>query len=58
MISLVLFFRKPGVTTDNPEAILKKTRANLKKVSVENSEVSQAKRNLAPEFEAMANKTP
>jgi hypothetical protein len=29
----------------------------LKKVSIENSEVSQAKRNLAPEFEDMANKT-
>jgi hypothetical protein len=43
---------------NNPEAILKKTRAKLKKVSIENSEVSQAKRNLAPKFEAMANKTP
>jgi hypothetical protein len=43
--------------TDNPEAILKKTKAMLKKVSIENSEVSQAKRNLAPEFEDMANKT-
>jgi hypothetical protein len=42
---------------DNLEAILKKTRAKLKKVSIENLEVSQAKRNLAPEFEAMANKT-
>jgi hypothetical protein len=43
--------------TNNPESILKKTRAMLKKVSIENSEVSQTKRNLAPEFEAMANKT-
>jgi hypothetical protein len=43
--------------TDNPKAILKKTKAKLKKVSVENSEVSQAKRNLAPKFEAMTNKT-
>jgi hypothetical protein len=42
--------------TDNPEAILKKTRAKLKKVSIENLEVNQAKRNLAPKFEAMANK--
>jgi hypothetical protein len=39
------------------EAILKKTRAKVKKVSIENSEVSQAKRNLAPEFKAMTNKT-
>jgi hypothetical protein len=44
--------------TDNPKAILKKTRAKLKKVSVENSEVSQAKRNFTSEFEAMTNKTP
>jgi hypothetical protein len=42
---------------DNPKAIIKKTRSKLKKVSIEISEVSQAKRNLAPEFEAMANKT-
>jgi hypothetical protein len=50
-------FDFPENYIDNPEAILKKTRAKLKKVSVENLEVSQAKRNLAPEFEAMANKT-
>jgi hypothetical protein len=42
---------------DNAEAILKNTRAKLKKVSVENLEVSQAKRNLASKFEAMNNKT-
>jgi hypothetical protein len=47
----------PENYTNNLEAILKKTRAKLKKVSVENSEVSQAKRNLASEFEAIANKT-
>jgi hypothetical protein len=47
----------PENYTNNLEAILKKTRAKLKKVSIENSEVSQAKRNLAPEFEVMANKT-
>jgi hypothetical protein len=50
-------FDFPENYTDNLEAILKKNKAKLKKVSVENSEVSQAKRNLAPEFEAMANKT-
>jgi hypothetical protein len=43
-------FDFPKNYTDNPEAILKNTRAKLKKVSVENSEVIQAKRNLAPEF--------
>jgi hypothetical protein len=50
-------FDFPENYTDNPEAILKKTRAMLKKVFVQNSKVSQAKRNLASEFEAMANKT-
>jgi hypothetical protein len=50
-------FDFPENYIDNPEAILKKTRAKLMKVSVENSEVRQAKRNLAPKFEAMANKT-
>jgi hypothetical protein len=50
-------FDFPENYTDNPGAILKKTRVKLKKVSIENLEVSQAKRNLAPEFEAMANKT-
>jgi hypothetical protein len=50
-------FDFPENYTDNPEAILKKTRAKLKKISIENSEVSQAKRNLALEIEAMANKT-
>jgi hypothetical protein len=47
-------FDFPENYTNNLEAILKKTRVKLKKVSVENSEVSQAKRNLAPAFEAMA----
>jgi hypothetical protein len=51
-------FDFPKNYTNNPEAILKKTRAKLKKVSIENSEVSQAKKNLASKFEAMANKTP
>jgi hypothetical protein len=44
--------------TSNPEAILRKTRARLKKTSVvETSGDSQAKRSLALEFEAMADKT-
>jgi hypothetical protein len=50
-------FDFPENYIDNPKSILKKTRAKLMKVSIENSEVRQAKRNLAPKFEAMANKT-
>jgi hypothetical protein len=42
----------------NPEAILRKTRARLKKTPVvETLGDSQAKRSLALEFEAMADKT-
>jgi hypothetical protein len=34
-------FDFPENYTDNPEAILKKTRAKLKKVFIENSEVTK-----------------
>jgi hypothetical protein len=44
--------------TSNPKAILRKNRARLKKTSVvETLGDSQAKRSLASEFEAMADKT-
>jgi hypothetical protein len=44
--------------TSNLRAILRKTRARFKKtLVVETSGDSQAKRNLASEFEAMADKT-
>jgi hypothetical protein len=44
--------------TSNPEAILRKTRARLKRTPVvETSRDSQAKRSLASKFEAMVNKT-
>jgi hypothetical protein len=44
--------------TSNPKAILRKTRARLKKTPVvETLGDSQAKRSLALEFEAMADKT-
>jgi hypothetical protein len=44
--------------TSNPEAILRKTRARLKKTPVvETLGDSQAKRSLASEFEGMADKT-
>jgi hypothetical protein len=51
-------FDLPEDYTSNPKAILRKTRARLKKTSVvETSGDSQAKRSLASEFEAMADKT-
>jgi hypothetical protein len=42
---------------DDPEALLKRTRAKLKKVLVLESEDNRIRRSLTPEFEAMANKT-
>jgi hypothetical protein len=43
--------------TDNPEALLKKTRARLRKISEVDSEDNQIRRGLTPAFEAMANKS-
>jgi hypothetical protein len=42
---------------DDPEVLLKNTRAKLKKVLVIVSEDSQTRRSLTIEFEAMANKS-
>jgi hypothetical protein len=39
------------------EAIIRRTRAKLKKVSTLKSEDNQIRQSLTPEFEAMANKT-
>ena len=50
-------FDLPTNYIDNPEALLKRTRAKLKKVSALESEDNQIRRSLTPEFEAMADKT-
>jgi hypothetical protein len=42
---------------DDPEALLKRTKAKLKKVLALESEDKQIRRILTPEFEAMADKT-
>ena len=42
---------------NNPKALLKRTKAKLKKVSALESEDNQIRRGLTPEFKAMANKT-
>ena len=42
---------------DDPKALLKRTKAKLKKVSALGSEDNQIRRSLTPEFEAMANRT-
>ena len=43
---------------DDPEALIRRTNAKLKKVSALESKDNQIRRSLTPEFEAMANKTP
>ena len=42
---------------DDPEALIRRTRAKLKKVLALESEDNQTRRSLTPVFEAMANKT-
>ena len=42
---------------ENPEVLLRRTKAKLKKVWALESEDNQIKRSLTPKFEAMANKT-
>jgi hypothetical protein len=42
---------------DDPEALLKRTMAKLKRVSALESEDNHIRRSLTPEFEAMANKS-
>jgi hypothetical protein len=50
-------FDLPTNYIEDPEALIRRTRAKLKKVSISVSEVNQIRKSLAPEFEAMANKT-
>jgi hypothetical protein len=42
---------------DDPEALLRRTKAKLKKVSALESEDNQIRQSLTPEFEAIADKT-
>jgi hypothetical protein len=50
-------FNLPTNFIDDPEALLKRTKAKLKRVSVLESEDNHIRRSLTPEFEAMANKS-
>jgi hypothetical protein len=50
-------FDLPTNYIDNLEALLKRTKAKLKKVLALESEDNQIRRSLTPEFEAMADKT-
>ena len=42
---------------EDPEALIRRTRAKLKKVSALESEDNQIRQSLTPDFEAMANNT-
>jgi len=49
-------FDLPTNYVDDPEALLRITKAKLKKVSALESEDNHIRRSLTPKFEAMANK--
>ena len=50
-------FDLPTNYIEDPEALIRKTRAKLKKVLALESEDSKTRHNLTPVFEAMADKT-
>jgi hypothetical protein len=50
-------FNLPTNFIDDPEALFKRTKAKLKRVSVLESEDNSIRQSLIPEFEAMANKS-
>ena len=50
-------FDLPTNYVENPEALIRRTRAKLKKTPSLKSEDNHIRRSLTPEFEAMANRT-
>ena len=50
-------FDLPTNYVEDPEALIRRTRAKLKKVSALESEDNQTRRSLTPVFEALADKT-
>ena len=50
-------FDLPTNYVEDPEALIRRTRAKLKTVLALESEDNQIRRSLTPEFEAMANMT-
>ena len=50
-------FNLPTNYVDDPEALLRRTKAKLKKVLALESEDNQIRRSLTPEFKATTNKT-
>ena len=50
-------FDLPTNYVEDPEVLIRRTRAKLKKVSALESEDNRIRQSLTPEFEAIANKT-
>ena len=50
-------FELPTNYVENPKALLKNTRAKLKKASATSSEFNQIRKSLTPEFEVLGDKT-
>jgi hypothetical protein len=50
-------FDLPTNYVEDPEALIRRTRAKLKKVSTLESKDNQTRRSLTPNFKAMAGKT-
>jgi hypothetical protein len=50
-------FELPTNYIENPEALIRRTRAKLKKAPTTLSEINQLRRSLTPDFEAMADRS-
>jgi hypothetical protein len=50
-------FELPTNYVENPEALIRRTRAKLKKAPTTSSEINQMRRSLTPDFEAMADRS-
>jgi hypothetical protein len=50
-------FELPTNYVENPEAIIRRTRAKLKKAPTTLFEINQLRRSLTPDFEAMADRS-
>ena len=53
----MISFNLPTNYIEHPKALIRRTRAKLKKVSALESEDNQIRRSLTLDFEAMADKT-
>jgi hypothetical protein len=50
-------FELPTNYVENPKALIRRTRAKLKKAPTTSSKINQLRRSLTPDFEAMADRS-